>query len=185
MNPITKRIATHFGIGLALAGLALHLLPSLYAAAPALMAYYFITSAAKRRHGQVVEKRNIRKLKLPSDWTVVPSKLLPGHGDIDLYIKRPDGQEFAIEIKSQRLVSFRRNFFTGKGRLHYTSNKPSKDAITQCIQAADSISAYPIIWFPDAASSGSWAVKKPVPYTVIFGSKRRVQTAIGAPWSLF
>jgi hypothetical protein len=185
MNPITKRILIHYALGAALLGIVLLMLPSLYAGVPALASYYFFTDASRRRHGQVVERRSVNSLKLPSDWTVVPSKTLPGHGDIDLYVKRPDGQAFAIEIKSQRLVRFKRNLFTGKGSLYYQANKPSKDALLQCMRAADVVGAHPIIWFPKASTAGTWRIKHPVPYTVIFGSKRRVRRALGAPWSLF
>ena len=185
MSPISKKIATSFGIAIVASVITLAMLPSPYAGLPALVSYYFFSNGSKRRHGQVVERRSVKRMKLPSDWAVEPSKPVPGHGDIDLFIRNPKGEAFAIEIKSQRLVRFSRNFFSGTGKLRYQHNKPSKDAIKQCIAAAETVNAYPIIWFPEAAISGTWKVKNPVPYTVVFGSKRRVKSVIGAPWSLF
>jgi hypothetical protein len=142
-------------------------------------------SAFFRWNGKQIEQSSVRALKMPDGWVCTPNRMLPGGGDIDLYLESPDGQPYAVEIKSLQNVVVKHAFLRlGKSRLVQASGKKlAEDPIPQTIRSAEAVNAKPVLWLPK--SDGKTVTVQGV--VVVFGSRKRLYKAVGAKtgWQIF
>lgn len=111
----------------------------------------FILDASKRRYGEFVERRSVRRFmkRLPAGWLCQANVYFPGAGDVDLLVEL-DSLRFAVEIKSQGNVQYV-NPFAGREKILRRNGKPlMKDPISQVIRVAERAGAMPVLWFPNA-----------------------------------
>jgi hypothetical protein len=142
-------------------------------------------SAFFRWNGKQIEQSSVRGIKMPDGWVCIPNRMLPGGGDIDLYLESPDGQAYAVEIKSLQNVVVKHAFLRlGKSKLVQASRKKlSDDPIPQTLRSAEAVNAKPVLWLPK--SDGKTATVQGV--TVVFGSRKSLYKAVGAKtgWQFF
>jgi hypothetical protein len=139
-----------------------------------------------RWNGKQIEQSSIRSLSLPDHWTVKPNYMLSDGGDIDLYLESPDGERFAIEIKTiQGLVVKHTWMGFGKTELLTPIGKKLKDdPIPQTLRNAEAVLATPVLWLPRASGK---TVKTKSGVIIVQGGKRQLYKAIGVKsgWSLW
>lgn len=145
----------------------------------------WVKSAFARWNGKNIEQKSINSLDLPEGWIVTPNYLIKGGGDIDLLIQSPDGQTFAVEIKSLQNVEVKPGFLmiTRASLVRSDGKKLADDPIGQTLKNAEIVDATPVLWCPKAAKSGVHKVGRVV---VVLGGKKRLSKALGirrAPWS--
>ena len=139
-----------------------------------------------RWNGKQVEQSSIKSLKLPPHWTCTPNFMLSAGGDIDLYLESPDGERFAIEIKTIKGLEVRHTMM-GFGKTELLSpggKKLREDPISQTLRNAQSVLATPVLWLPLAKGK---TVKTKSGVIIVQGGKRQLYKAIGAKagWSLW
>lgn len=139
-----------------------------------------------RWNGKQIEQSSIKSLSLPEGWTVKPNYMLSEGGDIDLYLESPDGERFAVEIKTIQGLEVKHTFMgLGKTELFTPGGKKLKeDPIPQTLRNAEAVLATPVLWLPK--SSGK-TVKTRSGVIIVQGGKRLLYKAVGAKsgWSLF
>ena len=136
--------------------------------------------------GKQVETSSIRALSFPEHWTSKPNYMLSSGGDIDLYVESPDGERFAIEIKSIEAVVIKHSFLgMGQSRLLTPAGKALKDdPQIQTLRNAEAVAATPVLWLPKASGK---TVRLKSGVIVVRGGKRQLFKAIGCKsgWSLW
>ena len=137
-----------------------------------------IKSGLNRWTGKQAEQTSIKSLRFPDDWTVHPNHMLGKGGDIDLYVVSPDGQGYAIEIKTiQELVVKIPFLGLGQAQLLTPSGKRLKeDPLPQTIRNAQAVDAKPVLWLPKAKAK---TVKLRNGVIIVQGNKRALFKAIG------
>jgi hypothetical protein len=136
--------------------------------------------AWRRWLGVHVERQAFKRLKLPAGWTAHHGYPSPLGGDIDVFIKSPGGQQWAVEVKSKRDVHSRRAFM-GLGSRYLCDAQGRRLAPQDLRQAQDNAqaaSARAVLWYPRAAGP-SVQVEGCL---VVLGDARRLRRAIGASW---
>lgn len=139
-----------------------------------------------RWNGKQIEQSSIRSLSLPDHWVSKPNYMLSGGGDIDLYLESPDGERFAVEIKTIQGLEVKHTWM-GFGKtelLTPTGKKLKEDPIPQTLRNAEAVLATPVLWLPKASGK---TVKTKSGVIIVQGGKRQLYKAIGAKsgWSLW
>ena len=137
-----------------------------------------IKNGLNRWTGKQVEQNSIKSLRFPDDWTVLPNHMLGKGGDIDLYVVSPDGQGYAIEIKTIQDLVVKIPFLgLGQAQLLTPSGKKLKeDPLPQTIRNAQAVDAKPVLWLPKAKAK---TVKLRNGVIIVQGNKRALFKAIG------
>lgn len=137
-----------------------------------------------RYRGTLVEKRVIRRLRLPEGWVTQANVPLKRGGDLDLLVVDPARHRYAVEIKSYQGVMLKRTMFGGKEELRYRDGRPfTRDPVEQVLRAAEETDAFPVLWLPEAASTRTIYMKCGL--QVVQGSSKNLMKAIGAKRKLF
>lgn len=139
-----------------------------------------------RWNGKQVELASVRGLKLPDHWHGRHSYALPQGGDIDILLEAPNGDRFAVEIKSLESLTIKQPLL-GLGKMTLTDHagRPVRDdPFPQTIRNAQAAAAHPVLWLPKARGK-TLNLRNGV--TVVFGSSKALLKAVGAPvgWSLW
>jgi hypothetical protein len=140
---------------------------------------YMIKNGFVRWNGKQIEQGAIRSIKWPEGWSAQANKPLPSGGDVDLLVEGPEGERFAIEIKSTSDVTVKMPFLgigTPKLKTH-DGRKLRDDPVNQAIQAAQAVAATPVLWFPKAKPK----TVKIGELTVVLGNKKRLLKAMDVP----
>lgn len=136
--------------------------------------------------GKQIEQSSIRALNLPEHWTSKPNYMLSTGGDIDLYLESPDGERFAVEIKTIQGLEVKHTWMgLGKTELLTPGGKKLKeDPIPQTLRNAEAVSATPVLWLPKAYGK---TVKTKSGVIIVQGNRKRLLKAVGAKsgWSLW
>lgn len=139
-----------------------------------------------RWNGKQIEQSSIRSLSLPEHWVSKPNYMLSDGGDIDLYLESPDGERFAVEIKTIQGLEVKHTWMgLGKTELLTPAGKKLKeDPIPQTLRNAEAVLATPVLWLPKASGK---TVKTKSGVIIVQGGKRHLYKAIGAKsgWSLW
>jgi hypothetical protein len=104
-----------------------------------------------RFNGQVVEVRALNDLakRHGSSWALTRNVPLPAGGDLDGLLRGPDGQSFALEIKSKVSVKIVRGVFGIQDMLVDHDGVAQKSMLQQAKRNAYQVGAVPVLWFPN------------------------------------
>lgn len=139
-----------------------------------------------RWNGKQVELSSVRGLKLPSGWSGHHSYQLPQGGDVDILVEAPNGDRFAVEIKSIQSLTIKQPFL-GIGKMVLTDHAGRtvrEDPFPQTIRNAHAVAAQPVLWLPKAQGK---TLKLRNGVTVVYGPGKSLLKAMGAPsgWALW
>lgn len=111
----------------------------------------FVFDASKRRYGEYVERRSIKRFlkQAPTGWICETNVRLDGLGDVDLLVDI-DSIRFVVEIKSQGSVRYVNPVAGREKILRRSGRKLQKDPISQVMSVAKRTGAVPVLWFPNA-----------------------------------
>jgi hypothetical protein len=138
-----------------------------------------------RQHGLAVEKRALRKIKLPAGWAMETGVAIAGKGDADLLITSPDDLRFVVEVKAQREIVVRRGFLGGSAQiLGKGGKKMPRDPLAQVVTLGGILQAFPVLWFPDGRGTPVTRIGNPE-VIVVQGKERALLKAIGARRGFF
>jgi hypothetical protein len=140
-----------------------------------------LRSGFARYWGGVVEKTAIASLKWPSGWQASANQPLSKGGDVDLLVEGPDGERFAIEIKSQSDAQLKTGWLgLGTPKVVDSAGRKLKgDPIGQAIANADAMAAQAVLWFPKARIKKT-SVLPSKGLIVVMGGNKPLLKAIGA-----
>lgn len=140
----------------------------------------FIRRGGARQHGISVERRARRSLKLPAGWTIDEGVPVRGRGDADLILTDPAGERFVVEIKAQEAIRIRKAWFSSAIEVRGADGrKLPRDPLSQVVALAGILHGYPVLWFPNAATSSIVRVGRPE-VLIVQGNWRQLRKAIGA-----
>lgn len=111
----------------------------------------FFKRYMRRSHGKAIEEKALRRLEmiLTGGWTLRRNIMLPS-GDLDGFLAGPDGQAFALEIKSKVSLSVVKGSLWRRDKLVDVKGKPIDARIFgQAYNNAFQVNARPVLWFPD------------------------------------
>lgn len=131
--------------------------------------------ASRRQFGIKTEFKAVQKLSrwIPKDWTIQQGVFI-GAGDLDILVKSPQGQTFAIEVKSQRAVAIKGWFMH---KLVRTGGSPfPRDPLKQASANAQRVRGQPILWFPRAMDRKLTQLDGVI---VVLGQKDYILRALG------
>lgn len=138
----------------------------------------FLGRVWARYRGTLVEKRAVRRLRLPEGWKARMNVQVK-HGDLDLLIEDPGGVRYAVEIKSYQGIRLQRGTFRNKEELRYRDGRAfSRDPVEQVLRAAEELDARPLIWLPEARSAKVLRMKCGV--QVVQGNGKNLMKVVGA-----
>lgn len=134
--------------------------------------------------GKQVESASVKSIKLPDGWKLESGVLVAGAGDIDLVIEGPDGNRFAVEIKSNQDVQVASGIpFLTKPKLQTKEGKSLPAAfLAQAAKNAERVDAAPVLWFPKARNTSIQEIGK---VQVVLGDKTKLLKAMGCKKSGF
>lgn len=161
---------------------------ALVVAAPvAVASAWLLKRGSRRSHGLRVERKALRRLKLPATWSIQQNLPVRGHGDADVLLESPSGKRYVIEVKAQqRIVVNRGGLFSRPSIKTEDGRHLPRDPLKQVAALASCLNAMPVIWFPDAKVRAITVLKQP-PSVIVQGPQRMLLKAIGArsswlPW---
>jgi len=133
-----------------------------------------------RQHGLAVERRVLKKIKLPPGWEMETSVAIAGKGDADLLITSPEEVRFVVEIKAHRDIVVKRGFMGGGAKiLGKGGKKMPRDPMHQVVTLGGILQAFPVLWFPDGRGTPVTKIGNPE-VIVVQGKERVLLKAIGA-----
>lgn len=131
-----------------------------------------------RQRGVRIERQAVKSLTLPKDWTVRADLSVPGLGNCDVLITRPDDRRYAVEIKSaESAKKVWTSLFTTDEIRKENGQRFPRDHVAQTLAVAKKLSAVPVLWFPKARRSKRFKTRSGV--IVVLGSHRILERAIG------
>lgn len=150
--------------------------------ASCLIGFMLLSNGWVRYRGTLVEKRSIRRLRIPASWRM-ESNVKLRQGDLDVLLRGPDGQRYAVEIKSFRGVKLKRGA-GGVEELRYKDGRPfSKDPVAQTLRAAEETNALPVLWLPEAPPAKTFQMQCGL--IVVQGNGKSLLRAVGARHAWF
>lgn len=163
------------------------LVSMLFALPIALVGAWLAKRGARRQHGLAVERRALRRLKLPNGWTMQQNVPVRGHGDADVLLVSPAGERFVVEVKSHQKIAVKRGWLFGRPKITTADGKQlPRDPLRQVTSLGACLHALPVVWFPD--SHDRKVTRLPEPAAIIVqGPQRTLLKAIGArsSWALW
>lgn len=132
-----------------------------------------------RQRGVRIERRAVKSLVVPHDWTVRADVPVPGLGNCDVLITNADDQRYAVEIKSAE--SAKKVWFSlfSKDEIRKENGQRfPRDHVAQTLAVAQKLGAVPVLWFPKARRTKRFKTRSGV--IVVLGSHRALERAIGA-----
>lgn len=141
----------------------------------------YLNQGYSRWHGQAFEKKWRKKLAgaLKEGW-VVEGGIRVTQGDLDALLEGPDGERFAIEIKSQRRIRIAKGGLITKAKLIDHKDKTvGRDALVQAARNGAEVSGKAVLWYPGAKVRGTNKDVEGV--VVVCGGHKELLKALGVP----
>jgi hypothetical protein len=140
---------------------------------------------SSRQHGLALERRALKKIKLPPGWEMETSVAITGKGDADLLITSPEELRYVVEIKAQRDIVLKRGFLGGGAQiLGKGGKKMPRDPLHQVLALGGILQAFPVLWFPDGRGKPITKIGNPE-VIIVQGKEKVLLKAIGARRGFF
>lgn len=172
----------------AISTLYMGLITSVLNAAPvAIVGGWLAKRGARRQHGLAVERRALRRLKVPAGWSMQLNVPVRGHGDADVLLVSPAGERFVVEVKSHQKITVKHGWLFGRPKITTAGGKQlPRDPLRQVASLGTCLHALPVVWFPDSQERRVTKLREPAAI-IVQGPQRALLKAIGArsAWALW